>query len=79
MSDCPSTSIAYIGIGSNLAGEQANSLEQVLAAISALEQHSDITQVTVSPWYGSTAVGPGEQPDYINGVAEIHTTLEPLH
>ena len=33
--------------------------------------------VTISPLYASKAVGPGSQPDYINGVCKLHTSLEP--
>lgn len=33
--------------------------------------------LAVSPWYSSKALGPGSQPDYRNGVAQLATTLSP--
>lgn len=61
----------YIALGSNL----ETPLLQVNRAIDALSQLQQSTLVTASPWYRSAAIGPGEQPDYINGVAELHTAL----
>lgn len=63
----------YIGIGSNL----DNPRQQVAAAVAALEQLPQSQLVAVSPWYRSAPLGPGDQPDYINGVARIATTLPP--
>lgn len=63
--------IAYIGLGSNLDAP----LEQVKNAFRALQQLSTTTSATLSPLYNSRAVGPGEQPDYVNAVAQIHTHL----
>lgn len=62
---------AYIGIGSNL----QDPLQQVLNAfelIAALP-HSKLTKR--SSCYFSDPVGPGQQPDYVNAVAGINTTL----
>ncbi len=68
------TVTAYIGIGSNL----ADPLKQVHRAITALKAIPASNLKTVSPWYGSSPVGgPGGQPDYINGVACLHTRLSP--
>lgn len=64
---------AYIGLGSNL-GESADTL---VSALKALQASSGITLIRASQFYQSTAVGPGEQPDYINAAAYIKTTLEP--
>ncbi len=64
----------FIALGSN----QAQPLRQVEAAVEALAQLPQSTLVAVSRWYQSAAVGPGEQPDYINGVAAIDTALAPL-
>lgn len=63
---------AYIGLGSNL-GESINTLQ---SAIDKLGQHTDIKLVRASQFYQSTAVGPGDQPDYINAAVHITTTLE---
>ena len=68
----PSTEVrCYIGIGSNL-GE---SRHHVREAIKALCNTAEIQDVECSQWYRSKAVGPGDQPDYINGVAALITTL----
>lgn len=64
----------YIGIGSNL--EQP--IAQVEQAIQDMGALPDTRVLRSSPWYGSKAVGPGEQPDYVNGVAELETSLAPL-
>lgn len=68
------TVIAYLGIGSNL----DNPLAQVTRAQRELNAIPGIRVQRVSPWFGSKAVGPGQQPDYVNGAIEIATTLEPL-
>ena len=65
---------AFIGIGSNL--EQP--LTQVRTAVSALGVLPETRLDGVSAWYRSKPVGPVGQPDYINGVARIITTLSPL-
>jgi len=63
----------YIGLGSNLC-EPIEQIQQALDELAGLAQ----TQVTrVSSLYRSRAVGPGEQPDYINAVAQLTTQLAP--
>lgn len=62
---------AWIGIGSNL----GQPLQQVRQAVTALAALPDTQLASCSPWFGSRAVGPGEQPDYINGVAALDTRL----
>lgn len=65
----------FIGIGSNL----NKPLQQVEAAVVALKTlAANGHQVTCSSWYESEALGgPSEQPNYINGVAELRTELSP--
>ncbi len=63
----------YISLGSNL----LNPMQQVTQAIAELNDIKDCSVKQVSPWYLSEAVGPGEQPDYINGVAELSVSLNP--
>lgn len=63
----------YIGLGSNLAEPMA----QVQQAITELAKLPDTELIAHSPWYCSTAVGPGQQPDYVNGVACLDTFLPP--
>lgn len=63
---------AYIGLGSNL----DDPLAQVTEAIAQLNALRESRLVTHSPWYRSRAIGPGQQPDYINGVALLQTHLD---
>lgn len=63
----------YIGLGSNL----NEPLQQVEAAVQALAQLPESRVAAVSPWYRSAAVGPGVQPDYVNGVLALDTQLQP--
>lgn len=62
---------AYIGLGSNL----ENPREQVTRALQEIDAIKGVKLVTASRWYQSKAVGPGDQPDYINGAAMIETNL----
>lgn len=66
------TVAAYIGIGSNLADPQ----QQVRRALQELAAIPGTRLLQASPCYQSLAVGPGDQPDYINGVALLETSLE---
>lgn len=65
---------AYIGIGSNLDTPKS----QVERALSALAAHRDIDIEKVSNLYLSKAIGPDNQPDYVNGAVHIKTTLSPM-
>lgn len=62
---------AFIGLGSNL-GEP---LQQLVQAVDALKTLPQSRLLAVSPWYGSHAIGPGPQPDYVNGAALLDTEL----
>lgn len=65
---------AYLALGSNLLQPQ----QQVLRTILALQQIPGIVMVAVSSLYQSAAWGAvSAQPDYINAVAAIDTTLDP--
>lgn len=63
----------FIGLGSNL----DRPAEQIKAALSALSQLPCSQSLQCAPWYSSLAIGPGDQPDYINTVASLETTLTP--
>lgn len=63
---------AFIGLGSNL----ENPRQQVALALKELDAINGVTLLQQSRWYQSKAVGPGNQPDYINGVALIETHLD---
>jgi len=66
------TTHAYIGLGSNLENPRLQ-VEQALTEISGIAQTILLKN---SRWYQTKAVGPGQQPDYINGVALVETSLE---
>lgn len=61
-------------MGSNL----QDPLAQILHAFAALHDIKDTVCSALSGLYQSAAVGPGQQPDYINAVALLHTSLTPL-
>lgn len=64
---------AFVGLGSNL-GRPAARVREAIAALAKLEE---TRLVRSSPLYRNPAVGPGRQPDYVNAVAELATTLGP--
>ena len=63
---------AYIGLGSNLDGPRA----RVKAAIDELDTLPHTRVQASSSLYRSAPMGPQDQPDYINAVAQIGTSLE---
>lgn len=63
--------VVYIGIGSNLQNPQ----QQVVDALTLLGQIPETVCTRSSSLYRSQPMGPADQPDYINAVAEIKTTL----
>jgi 2-amino-4-hydroxy-6-hydroxymethyldihydropteridine diphosphokinase len=62
---------AYLGLGSNL-GDRATQLQ---AAIDGLAATEDIAVVAISPVYETEPVGGPDQPDYLNAVVAVDTTL----
>ena len=63
----------YLGLGSNL-GDRAQYLTDALVKLS---QHRQINVITSSNLYHSTAWGKTDQPDFVNIVIEIETSLAP--
>ncbi|QBY04735.1 2-amino-4-hydroxy-6-hydroxymethyldihydropteridine diphosphokinase [Thalassotalea sp. HSM 43] len=63
----------YIGLGSNLDNPDL----QIQHAVDALAKIKHCNVVDVSSLYSSKPMGPQDQPDYMNAVALLHTTLEP--
>lgn len=61
----------YIGLGSNLGDS-----EQILRE--AVEELRVLGTVSVSKLYQSPPMGPQDQPNYYNAVAQLSTQLEPL-
>ncbi|MEE4145911.1 MAG: 2-amino-4-hydroxy-6-hydroxymethyldihydropteridine diphosphokinase [Halieaceae bacterium] len=64
---------ACIGLGSNL----QEPLQQLRRALLAMARLPASRLVQVSSAYRSAAVGPGEQPEYLNAAALLETSLEP--
>jgi 2-amino-4-hydroxy-6-hydroxymethyldihydropteridine diphosphokinase len=66
--------IAYLGLGANL-GDRASSIS---AALAGLDQQSDIEVLRRSSLYETAPIGMTDQPEFLNTVVEIRTTLSPL-
>ena len=67
-------SVALIGMGSNLAHPR----RQIARAVRAIECLPRTRLVRLSPNYASAPVGTsGPQPDYVNAVARVETSLAP--
>lgn len=64
---------AFIGLGSNL----DDPCEQVLHALRALASLPNIRVLASSSFYRSAPIGYFKQPDFINAVAQLETTLSP--
>lgn len=65
--------IAYIGLGSNLGDPAAN----LRSALQHLANADALTIQAVSQFYTSKPMGPQNQPDYVNAVACVETSLNP--
>lgn len=65
--------IVFVGLGSNLAEPQA----QVLQAMQELDDLPRVHVVKRSSLYRSAPVGYLDQPDFINAVVQIQTSLSP--
>jgi 2-amino-4-hydroxy-6-hydroxymethyldihydropteridine diphosphokinase len=68
------TTLAYVGLGSNLAHPR----RRIARALRSLARLPATRVVAVSRNYLSAPLGaPGEQPDYVNAVAALSTSLSP--
>lgn len=71
---------AFIGLGSNLSshseGIYKSPRSQVNEAIKRIIECANISLIKTSSYYKTVAIGPGEQPDYINAAIEIETSLD---
>ena len=65
--------IAYLGIGTNLGDRQAN----VKEALRKLDELPTINLVRVSSLYETAPVGLTDQPEFLNLVAAVRTSLAP--
>ena len=68
----PQTHFAVIALGSNL----AEPARQVRAALSALEAHPQIQIEKISSLYVTAPVGYDDQPDFVNAVCSVRTSLD---
>ncbi|RTR05482.1 2-amino-4-hydroxy-6-hydroxymethyldihydropteridine diphosphokinase [Halomonas nitroreducens] len=66
--------IAWIGLGSNLDGPH----DHVERALDELDALPLTRRRRASRRYASRPVGPADQPDFVNAVAELETRLSPL-
>lgn len=69
----------YVGLGSNAVHAGCQPLATLQSSLSALDQHEQIDLLSSSSFYASSPVGPQDQPDYVNAVACIETSLSPEH
>ncbi len=72
-SSSPYAHRAYVALGANLNDPVA----QLQAAVAALGDLPDSALVRHSSFYRTAPVGVRNQPDFINGVAELTTDLDP--
>ncbi len=69
----PERHIAYVALGANL-GDPAEQLENAFAELASL---ADTRLLARSGLYSSAPAGYADQPDYVNAVAKLDTTLSP--
>ncbi len=61
----------FIGLGSNL----DNPVSQIKKAIDHIKKIKTLKLINISGFYSSPPMGPQDQPDFINAVAEVATDL----
>ena len=64
---------AFVGLGANLGDREAT----IRAALAALAEEDGVEVVAISTLRETEPVGVGPQPRYVNGVAELNTSLLP--
>ena len=64
---------AYLGLGSNLGGREANMRQ----ALKLMESDAKVAVVAASSLYETRPVGVEDQPDFLNAVVELRTSLDP--
>jgi len=73
VSEAMTGTVAYIGLGSNL----DNPAQQVSRALRELTALEGVRVTAQSRLYHNPPMGPQDQPDYINAVAQVVTDLAP--
>jgi 2-amino-4-hydroxy-6-hydroxymethyldihydropteridine diphosphokinase len=66
-------STVYIGLGSNM----HDPIQQIQLAYQEIDDLNNTSLIKVSSFYATAPVGYVEQPEFINAVIEINTTLSP--
>lgn len=66
--------IYYLGLGGNLGEREKN----IISALELIKKISGVKLLKISSFYETAAWGLKDQPDFINAVAKISSTLEPL-
>ena len=66
--------VAFVGLGSNL----GDRVMQITLAVEKLNQFPGVRLVGVSSYSETKPLGPPNQPDYVNAVVCIETSLRPL-
>ena len=64
----------YIALGSNL----QSPVTQLQKALTSLSELPQVTVKKISPFYQSAPLGPQDQPDFINAVALLETSLSAI-
>lgn len=67
----------FIGLGANLPSARFGPPRRTLEAALELMAGKGVRPLRRSSWYESTAVPPSDQPNFVNGVAEVATDLAP--
>jgi 2-amino-4-hydroxy-6-hydroxymethyldihydropteridine diphosphokinase len=68
----------YIGLGSNLEDRGTGPAGQLDRALKTISEHPMINLMAVSQRYQTRAIGPENQPDYINAAARLDTDMSAL-
>lgn len=68
----PETVLAFVGLGCNLGDRVAT----FASAVAALEDHQHCSEVVCSSLYETEPMGPLDQPDYLNAVASVQTSMD---
>jgi len=63
----------YLGLGGNL----SNPVEQLKVALKSINSLPNTELLKTSSFYASKPQGPQDQPDFVNTVCQISTSLEP--
>lgn len=68
-----SKAVAFLGLGGNLGDPQ----QAMASALHSLDSTPDIRVIAVSAVYRTPPWGKTDQPDFLNAVAKLETTLQP--